>query len=259
MMPRTPAAAEFTPVFDWGPPRRRRISLISFLAGSIVLHALCFYLFQVVYPLTTSLSPPPARVTLLSPRSEEARALLQWVAAEDPALAATTVRPPESATALPPAPAHIPSFHGYAPALKELPPYRPDLRIPSAYPPGPVPLARPAAAPSPAATVPTRLEFALVEPALGPAQIPPLRFTLAGNAPPAPASFRVAIDRAGSVRHCLLEQSSGDRALDEQARRALLLARFSQPPAQTDSMRWTLATFHWGNDLASPAPKASAP
>lgn len=252
----TPSAqtANFTPVFEWAPPRRRRLSLAGFLLGSLVLHALCFYLFQVVYPLTTSLTPPPARVSLISPRTEEGRALLEWLAAEDPALASTTMRAPESTTALPPAPAHRPSYQEYKPALRELPTYRADLRIPSAYPPGPAPLPRARAVDAPA-QVPTRVEFT---PAPGDAKLPPLHFTAASNEPPRAAHFRIAIDRAGAVRHVLLEESSGDRALDEQARRLLLLARFAAS-VNDAALRWTLAVFQWGNDIAAPAPSSPPP
>ncbi|PYK52303.1 MAG: hypothetical protein DME47_09105 [Verrucomicrobia bacterium] len=37
-------------VFSWDPPRKRRRALIVFLILSVTLHALCFYIFQIVYP-----------------------------------------------------------------------------------------------------------------------------------------------------------------------------------------------------------------
>ncbi len=93
MRPQPFAEAEFTPVFDWSPRRGRKLSLISFITASAVVHALCFYVFQVIYPPTVALLPPPARVTVISPNTDEGRLLLRWIEAEDPALSSTTQRP----------------------------------------------------------------------------------------------------------------------------------------------------------------------
>jgi len=86
-----------TLLFDWDSPRGRKVAITIFLALSFVGHALCFYIFQIVYPPTIALLPPPARVTLITPASEEGRTLLRWIDSEDPALAFTTRRPPEGA------------------------------------------------------------------------------------------------------------------------------------------------------------------
>jgi hypothetical protein len=72
MRPPTVAPHEFAPVFNWTPPRNRNVSLISFIAGSAVLHALCFYVFQIIYPPTVALLPPPARVNIITPATEKA-------------------------------------------------------------------------------------------------------------------------------------------------------------------------------------------
>ncbi|MGI8433070.1 MAG: hypothetical protein ACR2MW_12365, partial [Chthoniobacterales bacterium] len=63
--------------------------LAAFLLGSLLLHALCFYLFQIVYPVTVSLLPPPARVNLITADTDEGRLLLRWVEAENSALTST--------------------------------------------------------------------------------------------------------------------------------------------------------------------------
>ena len=60
-IPVSEAAAEAL-LFSWEPPRRGQFALAAFLALSLTAHALCFYIFQIVYPPTVSLLPPPARV-----------------------------------------------------------------------------------------------------------------------------------------------------------------------------------------------------
>src|SRR5438093_9766413 len=123
-------------LFSWQSPRRRKIAIIAFLALSLVGHAFCFYIFQIVYPPTIALLPPPARVSLITPASEEGRTLLRWIDAEDPALAFTTQRAPEARLRTLPRVEHVPSYLAVAPVLKEVPPLEHDLGIPSCHPPG---------------------------------------------------------------------------------------------------------------------------
>lgn len=259
MMPTRTRLAEFAPIFDWDSASQRKFLLFTFLAVSLVLHGLCFYLFQIIYPPTVALLPPPARVNFINAHTEEGRLLLRWVEAEDPALSSTTQRPAEANAGLPPGPRHLPSYASLQPALKQLPRYQPDLSIPSAEPPGPVPLP-PSAPPRPVGVIATTLHFAAASEPLGAPEIPPLKFSASTNEPPAAAQFRIAIDGRGAVRYCFLERSSGDPALDEQARQYLLLCRF--PAARKDAVAaerflWTTAAFQWGNDIASPSAAAS--
>jgi hypothetical protein len=86
------------------------------------------------------------------------------------------------------------------------------------------------------------------------------------------------VNEKGEVRYCFLQSSSGDAALDEQARKYLALTRFpairnSPAPARNASpsdaggstvasLTWGIATLEWGNDLApppSPSPGPSTP
>lgn len=258
MRPPTVAPHEFAPVFDWTPPRNRNVSLISFIAGSTVLHALCFYVFQIVYPPTVALLPPPARVNVITGATEEGRLLLQWIEAEDPALSSTTQRPPDAASVDLPKPPHIPSYVNRQAALREPPPYQPDLRVPSPQPPRAVPMSRPSPASEPA-VVATALSFAGD---IGAAELPRLQFTTSGKEPPQAARFRIAISERGDVRHCFIESSSGDAALDEQARSYILQARFpavASRQAPTNGLLWTIAIAEWGNDISAPPAPASAP
>jgi hypothetical protein len=68
--------------------------------------------------------------------------------------------------------------------------------------------------------------------------------------------FRVAVNKLGEIRHCLPLNSSGDTALDEQARLYLLRCRFAQNIANADKadsfLVWGIATIQWGSDIARP-------
>lgn len=253
---------EFTPVFDWSPPRRRKVSLFSFLAASVALHALCFYLFQIIYPPTVALLPPPARVNLITAATEEGRVLLRWIEAEDPALSSITQPPPDSPAVALPTADHVPSYANWQPVLRELPPIQPDLRIPSAQPPAPVPTPSAAASAAPVMTA-TSLRFGNEADALGTPATPPLHFAASRRETPQAAEFRIAIAPAGVVRHCFLQSSSGDSALDEQARRSILLSRFAPAGEQTSApapaLLWTTATVEWGNDIERPRHATASP
>jgi protein TonB len=253
MSAETLAGANSGLIFNWRPSRRRKLSIVSFLLASLLLHALGFYLFQIVYPPAVALLPAPGRVSIISPTTEEGRLLLRWLDAEDPALASTTQRPPDAKAFAPPKVAHVPSFITHQPALREPPPYAPDLRAPDSQPPGPVPQHRTLASAA-APVVKTRIEFGSDIAQLGSLQAPEMRFTRSNNESPQAARFRVAISRAGAVQFCFLQTSSGDPALDEQARQYLALCRFAggeTNPATADLL-WTTAAIVWGSDLVAP-------
>ena len=249
-------------VFRWERPGRGKWTLSGFLLGSFAVHAFGFYLFQIVYPPAVALLPPPGRVSLIAPNSDEGRQLLRWIEAEDPALASTTLPAPAAKALVMPTIQHAPSYLGRQPALKELPPAPPALRIPSAHPPAAV--EKPATAAQlttkPVATV---IRFSPQFVSLISPQTPELKFIASNREAPEPARFTIAVDDKGEVRHCFLQTSSGDAALDEQARKYIASSRVpavrSSPPASTGSLTWGNATVEWGNDItttASPTPTA---
>jgi hypothetical protein len=247
-------------LFHWEKPRRRKVAIAGFLLGSVALHALCFYLFQVVYPPAISLLPPPAQVSVIAPTSPEARTFLNWLNAEDPALATQTQRPADARAFQLPKLAHVPSYVAVPPRLKE-PPARPTVdSVPSAMPPAPVPVL-PAAKPAPPLLAPATLVFSG---ALGPLPVAHsgLNCNFSGDEPPPSSRFRVAVDSLGVVRYLFLEQSSGDAALDEQARRYLVLCRFEPRPPLTNNpgLTWATASFEFGSDLGlTPTPAERTP
>jgi hypothetical protein len=249
-------------LFSWDPPRRRRTMLAAFLVLSLLAHALCFYVFQIVYPTPVALLPPPARVTFITPDSEEGRTLLRWIDAEDPAVAFTTHPAPGARLGALPKTEHLPSYSTVEPILKELPQLKPDLRIPSSRPPGAVrSLARKTA--SARSMARTYVSFSEELDQLGTPTLPQSGFATSNEETPETLRFRVAVNQLGEIRYCLPINSSGDPALDEQARLQVIRTRFSQngqTAKKPDSVLvWGMATIQWGSDVARPrqAPAAT--
>lgn len=256
-----PSTAPF--IFSWDQPRRRNLAFAGFITASFAIHIACFYLFQVVYPPTVSLLPAPQRVNLMTANSEQTATLLRWIDAEDPALASTTRRPPHLQRREMGKVEHVPSYFASEPALKEPPPLVVDLRVPSAQPPGPVPMTRSSVAP-PIGIQSTRVVFSSDLQQLGAVKLVAANFKASTTEPPQDAQFRIAVDWKGAVVYCFPLTSSGDAALDEQARQHLALCRFPAravpsdvegPPPSGDALVWGTATIEWGNDVASPNAK----
>lgn len=259
----TAASAPATLVFNWESPRRRRVAITVFIVASLVAHAICFYIFQIVYPPTVALLPPPARVSLIAPDSEEGRTLLRWIEAEDPALTFATHRPPEARSRALPKLAHVPSYLTHEPILKQAPRLIVDLRTPSSQPPGAVPMIR--RQPTPAiGAIPTTVSFSEEVAVLGAPNLPSPKFAASNKESAQSVRFRVAVSSAGEIRHCFPLNSSGDPALDEQARSYLAFCRF---PARSTSgakneraLVWGVAAIEWGNDITrAPETPTSTP
>jgi hypothetical protein len=248
-------------IFSWDSPRRRRLTITFFLALSVLAHALCFYVFQIVYPPTIALLPPPARITLITPASEEGRTLLRWIDSEDPALAFTTRRPPEARLDALPKAEHVPSYFAQEPTLKDIPPLEGDLRIPSCQAPEAVWLVREKTAPK-TGIFKTSISFSREFDVFGAPTLPEVHFTASSEEAPQTIRFRVAANKLGEIWYCFLVNSSGDPALDEQARLCVARCRFPERIAtlgKADSfLAWGIVTIEWGNDIARPQPNPGA-
>src|SRR5207253_2714581 len=207
------------------------------------------------YPPAVVLLPPPARVNLIAPNSEEGRTLLRWIDAEDPALASATVRPPEARLRALPKLQHIPSYLAEEPRLKKLPPLIVEPRAPSSQPPDAVPI-RPRQIAKAIVPKPTRVWFSDELAGLGAAKLPTSNFTASSNESPESVRFRIGVSPRGEIRYCFPLNSSGDSALNEQARQYLALSRFPQRSAIDERsgqpLVWGIATVEWGNDIARP-------
>jgi hypothetical protein len=242
-------------LFSWDSPRTQKAAILVFLSLSLLAHAICFYIFQIVYPPTVTLLPPPARVSLVTPASEEGRTLLRWIDAEDPAVAFTTHRPLEARLRALPEVEHVPSYHAMEPTFKELPPLEVDSHAPQSQPPDAVPLTRQKSA-SAAGPISTSVSFSSELDAFGVATLPALKFIASNGETPEAIRFRVAVSRLGEIRYCFPMNSSGDPGLDEQARLYLARSRFSRRApgdAKSDAfLTWGIATIEWGSDITRP-------
>jgi len=248
-------------LFSWDSPRRRRTMLAAFVVLSLAAHALCFYLFQIVYPTPVALLPPPARVTFIAPDSEEGRTLLRWIDAEDPAVAFTTLPAPGARLNALPKSNHLPSYSAVAPILKELPPLKPDLRIPSSRPPSAVyPAARKTVFVRGSAKTDISVSKELDQ--FGLPILPKSHFAASNEDTPEALRFRVAVNELGEIRYCFPINSSGDPALDEQARLQVVRTRFSQHSDADDRVDsilvWGTVTIEWGSDVARPRQSPAA-
>jgi hypothetical protein len=245
-------------LFEWAPPKGEKFLISVFLVGSLLLHAVAFYLFRIIYPPAIVVLPPPARVNLITANSEEGRTLLRWIEAEDPALASATVRPAESRSRALPKLTHVPSYAIEEPKLKELPPFTISVAPPNPFPPGPVRVFGKANEPS-WPKISTQVSFSDELTAFGPINLGPAQFTASTAEPPDSIRFRVAVNSSGEIRYCFRLSSSGDSALDEQARLWLVRSRFSSKSpaspagAEDDMLVWGVATVEWGNDISQPA------
>jgi len=248
-------------LFGWDPPRRRRAAIMAFLALSLFAHAVCFYIFQVVYPPAVTLLPPPARVSLITPGSEEGRTLLRWIDAEDPAVAFTTHRPPEARLRALPKVEHVPSYHGREPTLKELPHFKIDSQAPDSEPPGAVQIPRQKSSLAGGGPTSTSVSFSSEFDAFGAARLPALQFVASNGETPEAIRFRVAVSRLGEIRYCFPINSSGDPRLDVQARAYLMGCRFPRIAPGNDNadtpLTWGIAIIEWGSDVSRPLARPS--
>jgi hypothetical protein len=248
-------------LFNWDSPRGLSVVFASFLVLSLVAHGLCFYVFQIVYPTPVAVLPPPARVTFVAPDSEEGRTLLQWIDAEDPALAFTTHLPPGAGLRALPSAEHVASYSVSQPILKRLPPLRPDLRIPSSQPPDAVRwLSRKSALMR--STGKTSISFSKDFDEFGAFSPSQARFTASNKETPEAVRFRAAMNDLGEIRYCFPINTSGDPALDEQVRLQIIRTRFAQHrevgSQPSSSLVWGIATVEWGNDVVRPEKAAAA-
>ncbi|MEY2539804.1 MAG: hypothetical protein QOG67_3544 [Verrucomicrobiota bacterium] len=254
-----PAPDTASLLFDWMPPQGEKLAIAGFVFLSALLHAACFYLFQITYPPAVSLLSPPARINLITAHSEDGQTVLRWVDAEDPALASATVRPPEAKSRALPKLEHVPSYRTEEPELKHVPPLTLGVRAPSAEPPRPVRVvSEKTETPWPAIPSRTLLSDDLAP--LGPPAFPSSKFTASSNEPPEAVKFRIAVGIQGDVRYCFRLNSSGDSALDEQARQHLMLSRFRSRLTENpgdQSLLWGVATMEWGNDVAHSQPTST--
>ena len=249
-------------VFRW-PERIVSLLLPALFVVSVTLHALAFYVFQVVYPPAVAIVPPPAQVTLLTPDTREGAALLRWVQAQDPATAARTeeITPAGLGEIL-----YTPSYASVhtLPLETELP------AEPSGFPAARSLLnfkassaADEAAPEPPRRAVASALSFSEGLRARAAAPEAPRAVTSKSSPNLRPTVFLAGVSARGEVHYCFLlapnggDPSSGDPEMDKQAEALLRAHRFT--PSGTP-LEWGFATFTWGAEAyAPPQPQAQPP
>ena len=240
--------------FDW--PRREGFPFILFgcVAASLFAHAATFFLFQVADPLRTSIPPSAPQLSILTPSSPEAIALLHWIDAQDPALvaAANSVTPPGLFDI-----AYRPSYA----TLRTAPLGPVEQPVTVAFPPARDPLAiitsadaRPPALPAVSAPHPTTIIFSSALAARAPTPLPPLALKTRTAEPVEPTCQLIGVTDHGEVRFVFPQSSSGNSALDDQAAAHLQTLVFTPGDAP---ITWATATVTWGDDAYGENPKPS--
>ena len=238
--------------FDW--PRREGFPFLLFgcVAASLFAHAATFFLFQVADPLRTSIPPSAPQVSVLTPSSPEAVALLHWIDAQDPALvaAANSVTPPGLFAI-----AYRPSYEKKPAPLGPV-----EQPVTIAFPLARDPLsiirsadAKPSPPPAVSAPHPTAVIFSSPLAARAPAPLPPLTVKTRTAEPVEPTRQLIGVTDHGEVRFVFLQSSSGNPALDEQAAAHLQTLAFA---ANEAPITWATVTVLWGDDAYSPAPNS---
>jgi hypothetical protein len=241
--------------FRWPDERRVSFLLPGFVALSAFAHALMFYVFQVIYPPTVSITPPPVHAAFIAPEPANT-ALFQWIEAEDPAIAASapdlvtagllelSYRPSYLESRTFPTPATPPAFGVEFPPAesalnvveKELAPKRPPIRNVT----------------PPATSV--RIGGALAGRKLaGPPKPVGTRGTLLLQ----PAVFLIGVSSGGEVRYVFLQEGSGDPEVNREAEEHL--ANASLDGAAGAGLTWGTATFVWGPDAYPEAAHSRQP
>lgn len=226
-------------VFDWRNPRLS-LAMPGFIALSLLLHAVAFYIFQVATPPGFPVKAPPAHVTLLSPSNPQTRAFMKWVESEDPALVhrpspyippallKSTYRPSfDQARSLPPL------YDDQENELRALPPGIDFQSLLQRSPHNP--------GSTPTAPAPSQLVFSSIF------NHPPVRLKVTPTTfkDLAPIRFLVGVSPQGTATYVLKQGSSGDTAMDAQAERQLISMAF---PATGKQFIWGQVTVAWGSD-----------
>ena len=248
-----------TPViFTWADREGSSWWLAVFIFVSFLLHSAAFFLFQGKNPAAPRvIRTAPVIQMLTAPsdsavRTPETDALLQWIAAHDPALVARvqTVEP-KGLLNVP----YRPSFQNVRTQPLGAPPDPPTIQIPPAR--DPLALIRSLSPPeqsTPAAPPPQPTQI-LLSTALQsrsnaqPAAAPRAKTTATVQ----PTIVLAGVNGEGETRFAFVQQACGDNALDGDALEFVRALNFSKT---TDTMQWGTITITWGDDiLAAPAPK----
>lgn len=237
-----PAGSGLT--FHW--PDERAVSFIlpGFIALSFFAHAVSFYIFQITYPPSAHIVPPPAQVSLLAAGSPANDALLRWIEAEDPALITKTSEvTPAHILDVP----YVPSFAEVRTQPQITADPTPSLAYPAALSPSALiasAVAEPAALETDTGPRPTLIHYSSSL-AHRPITQSPLIAFHTSLTELHPTRFMIGVTDRGEVRYLFLQSSSGDKSIDEQAEAHLRQTEFAHAD---EPLVWGMAIFSWGAD-----------
>jgi TonB family protein len=221
--------------FDWQ-RERWNYGLPALLAFFLIVHFLSFYIFQTVYPATTSLPPASARIAVLDPKDPAQAQLLQWIELRDPAsISAPGFNQSLVSKLVPP---YKPTFSRTTPQLVELSPGEVADHLPSLF--GSENLL--SLRTQPAVTekrFTSSLHFSEALQSRAPESLPPLPKT---SRLVEPNTVFLSVGPAGEVTYAFLWKSSGDTNLDRTAESFIRGLRFA--PAKNST--WGMAELRWG-------------
>ena len=257
-----PAGHSHRLTFHW--PNRPQLSLplLGFLFLSVLAHAVAFYIFQVKYPLTAAIPPPPVQVNLLAATPEN-QALLKWIDSEDPAAIANPheIIPP-NLNDLP----YKPSFAEIRTAPKAFDEKASPIVFPSARNPlyiinSGVNHGQSVSVNPPAQN--TELKFSGPLAARKIKLEPALQLVPQSNSDHLePSTFFVGVGPDGKVQYTFLINSypdhfgSGNDSMDQQAETHLDQIEFAPGGG---GVTWGFATYFWGNDAFDSKPGPQTP
>ncbi len=201
--------------FIWHHPYRMPWMLTVFMGLSVLLHAISFYAFQVVYPTATTLRIPAAQLTIVDLADPAYFHLRNWVSAENPSHIMSTLQTPQAEARSLGQVEHRPSFAATSP----------QLITPSFSAPGELPVPRNLfkGLAAPKRSMSSKPALAM--------DLPPVRLLASGSldlalpenielpadAPADPLdamAFLVSIKAVGTVGSALLVKSSGSDLID---------------------------------------------
>jgi hypothetical protein len=225
-------------IFDW---RKSTwdYGLYLFIGLALLGHFICFYVFHVVYPTTTSLLPPSAQITVLNEDSPRDKTFLSWIEMNDP----SKVSAPrfDSTIVHRLIPAYKPIFASLSPQLAAATHAKPPERsVPSIF--SAESLLPMRVAPIESVephSFATQLEIGstLKERTPVPLPLPPLSNLLSDA-----TSLFIGVAPEGKPDYVFLRQSSGNQELDQEAERYIQTLKF----VANSTRSWGVVNFRWG-------------
>ena len=232
-----------TLVFTWPNQIGRSSALWTWILISLLAHTSSFFLFQVVPPSSATITPNIPHVSLLTPSSSSAIALLQWLDAQDAGLVAHSSDITELPTLI-----YQPSYVTIRTPLigpteasdsVDFPPIRDLLATIDNQAPPQIP---PSVTQHPQSTsIKFAPELIRRSPVPAPFIAPLVRTTTPLN----PSQYLIGVTDSGVVRFVFLQCSSGNSSFDDHGATFLQSLSFAPNP---QPIVWEYAEVDWGEN-----------